>query len=108
MIEIYLFFKPMTVHPWEGHRALPNSSYNCLFQFFNMRLKHESSQIHQSPAKWLCHPVVTGSRYCCYAPLVLCCDQFDRGSRQVKRDPVNLVTGDYDNTSLANSRAELH
>ena len=30
------------------------------------------------------------------APLVLCCDRFDRGSRQVKRDPVDLVTEDYD------------
>ena len=30
--------------------------------------------------------VVTGS-----APLVLCCDQFDHGSRQEKREPVDLV-----------------
>ena len=30
------------------------------------------------------------------APLVLCCDQFDRGSSQVKREPVDLVTEDYD------------
>ena len=30
------------------------------------------------------------------APLVLCCDQFDRGSRQVKCEPVDLVTEDYD------------
>ena len=30
------------------------------------------------------------------APLVLCYDQFDRGSRQVKRDLVDLVTEDYD------------
>ena len=27
---------------------------------------------------------------CTSAPLVLCCGQFDRGSRQVKRDPVDL------------------
>ena len=35
---------------------------------------------------------------CTIAPLVLCCDRFDRGSRQVKRDPVDLVTVDYDVT----------
>ena len=29
------------------------------------------------------------------APLVLCCDRFDRGSRQVKRDLVDMVTEDY-------------
>ena len=29
------------------------------------------------------------------APLVLCCEQFDRGSRQVKCDPVDVVTEDY-------------
>ena len=29
------------------------------------------------------------------APLILCCDQFDGGSRQVKRDPVDLVMEDY-------------
>ena len=41
---------------------------------------------------------------CTSAPLVLCCDRFDHGSRQVKRDLVNLVTEDYDiyNTSLVN------
>ena len=36
--------------------------------------------------------IVTGSRYCCYAAelhLVLCCDQFDCGSRQVKHGPVD-------------------
>ena len=35
---------------------------------------------------------------CISAPLVLRCDQFDRGSRQVKRDLVDLVTEDYDIT----------
>ena len=35
---------------------------------------------------------------CTSAALVLCCDQFDRGSRQVKRDPVDLVMEDYDIT----------
>ena len=35
---------------------------------------------------------------CTSAPLVLCCDRFDRGSRQAKRDPVDLVTQDYDIT----------
>ena len=30
------------------------------------------------------------------APLVLCCDRFDHGSSQVKREPVELVTEDYD------------
>ena len=35
---------------------------------------------------------------CTSAPLVLCCDRFDRGSREVKRDPVDLVTEDYDIT----------
>ena len=29
-------------------------------------------------------------------PLLLCGDQFDRGSRQVKREPVDLATEDYD------------
>ena len=33
---------------------------------------------------------------CTSAPLVLYCDRFDRGSRQVKREPVDLVTEDYD------------
>ena len=33
---------------------------------------------------------------CTSAPLVLCCERFDRGSRQVKRGPVDLVTEDYD------------
>ena len=37
---------------------------------------------------------------CTSAPLVLCCDQFDCGSRQVKREPVDLVMEDYD-VSLA-------
>ena len=36
---------------------------------------------------------------CTSAPLVLCCDRFDRGSRQVKHEPVDLVTEDY-NVSL--------
>ena len=39
--------------------------------------------------KWLYHTVVTGSCYlllCTNAPLVLCCDRFDRGSRQVQRE----------------------
>ena len=30
------------------------------------------------------------------APLVLCCDQFDRGSRQVKRELLDLAMEDYD------------
>ena len=33
---------------------------------------------------------------CTSAPLVLCCDQFDHGSRQVKGDPVDLLTVNYD------------
>ena len=33
---------------------------------------------------------------CTSAPLVLCCDRFDRSSRQVKREPMDLVTEDYD------------
>ena len=33
---------------------------------------------------------------CTSAPLVLYCDRFDRGSRQVKREPVDMVTEDYD------------
>ena len=28
--------------------------------------------------------------------MVLYCDRFDRGSRQAKREPVDLVTEDYD------------
>ena len=32
------------------------------------------------------------------APLVLRCDRFDCGSRQIKRDPVDLVKVDYDIT----------
>ena len=35
---------------------------------------------------------------CTSAPLVLCCDQFDLGSRQIKHDPVDLVTEDCDVT----------
>ena len=30
------------------------------------------------------------------APFVLCCDQFDHGSRHVKRELVDLVMEDYD------------
>ena len=33
---------------------------------------------------------------CTSAPLVLYCDRFDRGSRQVKRGPVDLLMEDYD------------
>ena len=33
---------------------------------------------------------------CTSAPLVLCCDRFDHGSRQVKRELVDLVMEDYD------------
>ena len=33
---------------------------------------------------------------CTNAPLALCCDRLDRGSRQVKREPIDLVTEDYD------------
>ena len=35
------------------------------------------------------------------APLVLCCDWFDRGSRLVKRDLVDLVTVDFDNSNTS-------
>ena len=35
---------------------------------------------------------------CSSSPLVFCCDQFDPGSRQVKHDPVDLVTEGYDIT----------
>ena len=37
----------------------------------------------------------TGSSYFCYAP-VWCCDRFDRGSRRIKRENIDLVTEDYD------------
>ena len=33
---------------------------------------------------------------CTSAPLVLYCDRFDRGSRQVKREPIDLLMEDYD------------
>ena len=36
---------------------------------------------------------------CTSTPLVLCCDRIDRGSRQVKREPVDMVTGNF-NVSL--------
>ena len=32
---------------------------------------------------------------CTSAPLVWCCDRFDCGSSQVKREPLHLVTKDY-------------
>ena len=35
---------------------------------------------------------------CTSASLVMCCDRFDLGSRQVKCDSVDLVTEDYDIT----------
>ena len=35
---------------------------------------------------------------CTSASLVLCCDQFDPGSRQVKHDSVDLLMEDYDIT----------
>ena len=51
------------------------------------------------PAKWLRHNNwITLLLLCTKAPLVLCCDWFDRGSRQVKGDPVDLVMDDYDIT----------
>ena len=33
---------------------------------------------------------------CTSPPLFLCCDRFDGDSRKVKREPVDLVTEDYD------------
>ena len=33
---------------------------------------------------------------CTSAALDLCCDRFDHGLRQVKHEPVDLVTEDYD------------
>ena len=33
---------------------------------------------------------------CTIAPLDLCGDQFDHGSRQVKREPADLATEDHD------------
>ena len=43
------------------------------------------------------HTVVTGLRYCYYAPVLhWFCDRIDCGSWQVKREPVNLVKEDYD------------
>ena len=44
------------------------------------------------------YSIATGSRYYCYAPLVLCYDRFDHGSREVKHDQVHLVMEDYDIT----------
>ena len=41
---------------------------------------------------------ITQLLLCTSAKLVLCRDQFDRGSRQVKRDQVDLLTVDYDIT----------
>ena len=35
---------------------------------------------------------------CTSVQLVLCCDQFNLGSRRVKRDRVDLVAEDYDIT----------
>ena len=56
------------------------------------------------PAKWLRHTVVTGSHYCCYAPVLhWFCVVIGLIVVQDKRDPVDLVTEDYDiNTPLAN------
>ena len=50
--------------------------------------------------KWLRHTSswITLLLLCNGAPLVLCCEGFNHGSRQVKHDPVNLVTVDYDIT----------
>ena len=39
------------------------------------------------------------------APLVLCCDRFDRGSRQVQHDLVDIVMEYHDNTTLADMYA---
>ena len=41
-------------------------------------------------------PIFTLLLLCTSAPLDLCCDRFDRGSGQGKREPVDLVTEDYD------------
>ena len=49
-------------------------------------------------AQWAPSNWITLLLLCTSAPLVLCCDWFDRGSRQVKRDPADLVTEDYDLT----------
>ena len=60
---------------------------------------------------WSTHSVATGYWFtllllCTSAPLVLYCDRFDRGSRQVKREPVDLLMEDYD-VSLS-QRVETH
>ena len=38
---------------------------------------------------------ITLMMLCTRTPLVLCCDQFDRGSNQVKRDLVDLAIVGY-------------
>ena len=49
------------------------------------------------PAKWLSYNSnwITLLLLCTSAALVLCCDLFNHGSRQLKRDPVDLVMDDH-------------
>ena len=46
-------------------------------------------------AFWLSSKWIVLLLLCTSVPLVLCCDQFDCGSRQVKHSPVDLVMEDY-------------
>ena len=63
-------------------------------------LRYGTLQGSNSPAKWLCNTVVTGSRYFCYHAPVLhwFCVAIGSIVVQVKRDSVDLVTEDYDIT----------
>ena len=63
----------------------------------------EGYDILHSPAKWWCHRVATGSRYCCYASVhhwfchgFVLWSVWSCGSWQVKNELVDLVTEDYD------------
>ena len=87
------------------HCSLPNSKHSSHDKLRTHTFsKLAPNYLDNLPALWLCHTVVTGSHYCCYAPhaplvcCCCCCNWFDRGSRKVKHDRVNLITKDYDVT----------
>ena len=80
---------------FQVHRNIYYFSQSLLVCFFILLKRVFASVVNT---------VMTRTRFCCYAlvlaPLVLCCDRFDRGSGQVKSDLVDLVTEDYDITPL--------
>ena len=75
--------KPCISKKWNVQESILKNHHNCQFT---------SEVITPYSSNWITLLLLL----CTSAPLVLCCDWFDCGSRQVKRDPVDLVTVNYD------------